>query len=217
MTLPRIKNVIKRTDMKGVTAFLALMAASLPAYGQQSTTVKTETPQWVKTEYRDELHNESGVEFFLAAHEKGGGIDVTCSKGKLKAAWLLTDKVADATVRSSLTGDLSSEVDVEYRRDAEPKPHHLSLQVSSNFHGVLLQRSEKDRSRGFADIKNGHGFENLMYGPVGLGGGEWHRNKKANNWAKKLVVGIPAYGDSDSVFTFDVPDPSVVNSECGIK
>jgi len=172
---------------------------------------------WVKTEYHDDLHNESGVKFFLAAHEQGGGIEVVCSNGKLKAAWLLTDKVADATVRSNFVGDLSTEVDVEYRRDAEPKPHHLSLSVSKDFRGVLLQRSEKDRPRGFEDIKSGHGFENLLYGPVGLGGGEWHRNKKANNWARKLIVGVSAYGDSDSVFTFDVPDPSGVNGECGIK
>jgi hypothetical protein len=173
--------------------------------------------EWMRTEYHDELHSENGVKFFLAAHEKGGGIEVVCSNGKLKAAWLLTDKVADATVRSNFVGDLNTEVDVEYRRDAEPKPHHLSLQVSKDFHGVLLQRSEKDRPVGFEDIKNGHGFENLMYGPVGLGGGEWRRNKKANNWARKLAVGVSAFADSDAVLTFDVPDPSLVNSECGIK
>jgi hypothetical protein len=171
--------------------------------------------EWVRTEYHDELHNESGAKFFLAAKEKGGGIEVVCSKGKLKVAWLLTDKGADVQVKTNFVGDISTEVDVEYRRDAEPKPHHLSLPVSKDFHGILLQRSH-----GFADVSEKgtfSGFENLMYGPFGFGGGEYRRNKKANNWARKLIVGVSAYADSDSVFTFDVPDPTVVNSECGIK
>jgi hypothetical protein len=52
---------------------------------------------------------------------------------------------------------------------------------------------------------------------MGFGGGDWHRNKKSNNWARKLIVGISAYVSSDSVFTFDVPDPSPVREACGIK
>ncbi len=186
----------------------------------------SQAQEWVKTEYHDELHNESGVKFFLAAHEKGGGIEVVCTSGKLKAAWLMTDKVADTEVKSNLMGDLRTAVDVEYRRDAEPKPYHLSLPVSKDFHGVLLQQPLPSRHHGFlspGDMQELNqrdsfiGFENLMYGPVGFKGGEWHRNKKANIWAKKLVVGIPAYQEPDSVLTFDVPDPSLVNSECGIK
>jgi hypothetical protein len=171
--------------------------------------------QWVKTEFHDDLHNESGVKFSLDAKEKGGAIQVVCSKGKLKAAWLLTDKVADVQVKQNAIGDLSSEVDVEYRRDDEPKPHHLSLPVSNDFHGVLLQRSH-----GFADTEGKGtftGFENLLYGPLGFGGGEWRKNKKANNWAKRLIVGVSAFGESDAVYTFDVPDPSEIRRECDIK
>jgi hypothetical protein len=77
------------------------------------------------------------------------------------------------------------------------------MPVSTDFHGILLEWWHGLR-----------GFEVFMYGPAW---GEFGRNKKANNWAKKLVVGVRAYADSDSVFTFDVPDPSVVNGECGIK
>lgn len=171
--------------------------------------------EWSKTEYHDDLHNESGVKFSLSAREKGGAIEVVCSKGKLKTAWLLTDKVADTQIKRNLVGDLSSEVDVEYRRGDEPKPHSLSLPVSKGFHGVLLQRSH-----GFADVADKGtftGLENLLYGPAGFGGGEWRKNKKANNWAKKLIVGVSAFGDSDAVYTFDVPDPSEVRQECDIR
>jgi hypothetical protein len=55
--------------------------------------------QWVKTKYRDDLHNETGVKFSLDAKEKGGTLQVVCSKGKLKAAWLFTDTVADVQVK----------------------------------------------------------------------------------------------------------------------
>src|ERR1700730_1968050 len=102
--------------------------------------------QWVKTEFRDDLLNETGVKFALDSKEKGGTIQVVCSKGKLKAAWLFTDNVADVQGKQNFIGDLSSEVEVEYRRDEEQKPHHLSLPVSKDFHGILLQRSH-----GFAD------------------------------------------------------------------
>jgi hypothetical protein len=120
---------------------------------------------------------------------------------------------------TDFVGEATTGVDVEYRRDAEPSPHHLFLPASKDFHGILLQRSH-EFSHGFPDVSDKGtftGFEHLIYGPAGLGGGEWRRNKKANNWARKLIVGVSAYADSDSVFTFDVPDPSVVNSECGIK
>jgi hypothetical protein len=93
-------------------------------------------------------------------------IEVVCSKGKLKAAWLLTDKVADTQLKQNFIGELSSEVDVEYRRDSDPKPHHLSLPVSRDFHGILLQRAH-----GFADTSDRGtftGLENLLYGPTGL-------------------------------------------------
>jgi len=192
--------------MKTLLAMLLLSALS---FGQ------TTAPEWVKTDYRDELHNESGVKFFLAAREKGGGIEVVCSKGKLQAAWLLTDIIADAQVKMDFGGAASAEVDVEYRRDEDAKPHHLSLPVSNDFHGILLQRAH-----GFADVADKgtfSGFENLLYGPFGLGGGEYRRNKKAHNWARKLIVGVPASAGLESVFTFDVPDPSVVNSACGMK
>jgi hypothetical protein len=171
--------------------------------------------QWVKTEYRDDLHNETGLKFSLDAKEKGGTIQVVCSKGKLKAAWLFTDRVADVQVKENLIGDLSSEVDVEYRRDDEQKPHHLSLPVSKNLHGILLERSH-----GFADVADKGtftGLENLLYGPAGLGGGEWRKNKKVNNWAKRLIVGVSAFGESDAVYTFEVPDPSEIRQECDIK
>jgi hypothetical protein len=171
--------------------------------------------QWTKTEFHDDLHNESGIKFALDAKEKGGAIEVICSKGKLKAAWLLTDKVADTQVKQNLMGEVSSEVDVEYRRDSEPKAHHLSLPTSKDFHGILLQRSH-----GFADVADQgtfRGLEHLLYGPAGVGGGEWRRNKKANNWAKRLIVGVSAFGDSDAVYTFDVPDPSEIRQQCDIK
>jgi hypothetical protein len=181
--------------------------------------------EWARTEYRDELHNENGVKFFLAAKEKGGGIEVVCSKGKLKAAWLLTDKIADPQVVHFSEGWVSSSsqslAEVEYRRDDEPKPHKLRLPISKDFHGILLQQPipsgthivlHGDTPRG-AD----RGFENLLYGPMGFGGGDWHRNKKANSWARRLIVGVSSYQDSDAVFTFDVPDPSEVREECGIQ
>ena len=171
--------------------------------------------QWVKAEFLDDLHNESGVKFVLDANEKGGAIQVVCSKGKLKSAWLITDKVADVQVKENIIGDLSSEVDVEYRRDDESKPHHLSLPVSKDFHGVLLQRSH-----GFGDTADRGtftGLENLLYGPTGFGGGEWRKNKKANHWAKRLIVGVSAFGESDAVYTFEVPDPSEIRQECDIK
>src|SRR5690348_8887347 len=122
---------------------------------------------WNRSEYHDDLHNENGVQFSLAAKENRGVIEVNCSNGKLKTAWLLTDKVADTQVKRNLVGELSSEVDVEYRRDSEPKPHRLSLPVSKDFHGILLQRSH-----GFADVADKGtftGLENLLYGPSGFG------------------------------------------------
>jgi hypothetical protein len=118
-------------------------------------------------------------------------------------------------VKQNFIGELSSEVDIEYRRDNEPKPHRLSLPVSKDFHGVLLQRPH-----GFADTSDRDtftGLENLLYGPSGFGGGDWHRNKKANNWAKKLIVGVSAFGESDAVYSFEVPDPSEVRRECNLK
>lgn len=171
--------------------------------------------QWAKTEFHDDLHNESGVRFTLDAKEKGGGLEVVCSKGKLKAAWLLTDKVAGVQVKQNAIGNLSGEVDVEYRRDDERKPHHLSLPVSKDFHGVLLQRPH-----GFADTADRGtwaGFENLLYGPLGFNGGEWKKNKKANNWAKRVIVGVSAFGESDAVYTFEVPDPTDIRQECDIR
>jgi hypothetical protein len=30
-------------------------------------------------------------------------------------------------------------------------------------------------------------------------------------------MGVPASAGLESVFTFDIPDPSVLNSECGMK
>ena len=171
--------------------------------------------EWTRTEYHDDLHNDNGIRFSLISNEKGGAIEVNCSRGKLKSAWLLTDEVADTQIKRNFIGELSSEVEVEYRRDSEAKPHRLSLPVSKDFHGVLLQRSH-----GFADVADKGtftGLENLLYGPGGLGGGEWRRNKKSNNWAKKLIVGVSAFAGSEAVYTFDVPDPSKMRQECDIK
>ena len=182
--------------------------------------------EWEKSEFHDDLHNVSGVRFYLAAKEPAGGaIEVICSAGKLKTAWLLTDKVADAQIPYSsngfLDGKLEQLVEVEYRRGDERKPHKLRLPVSKDLHGVLLQQPLPSGTQIFlhGDQPRGsdRGLENLLYGPMGFGGGEWHRNKKSNNWARKLVVGVSAYADSDSVFTFNVPDPSDVRESCGIK
>jgi hypothetical protein len=161
--------------------------------------------QWTKTEYHDELHNKSGVKFVLAAKEQGGGIGVVCSDGKLQEAWLMIDKIADARV-----GDT---VDVDYRRDNEAKAHRIRLTVSEDFRGVLLQRHGTQIGLGPGSQV---GFEQLLYGPLGFGGGEWRKNKKTNNWARRVIVGVSAYADSDAVFTFDVPDPTPVREACGI-
>jgi len=181
--------------------------------------------EWEKSDYRDELHNKSGVRFSLASNEPGGGIEVVCSNGRLQAAWLLTEKVADSNSLHFSKGFTSSSVqslvDVEYRRDNDAKPHTLHLPVSKDFHVVLLQEPLQSGTDMFLhgdkprDVARG--LEQLLYGPMGLGGGEWHRNKKSNNWARKLIVGISAYADSDSVFTFEVPDPSVVRESCAIN
>lgn len=162
--------------------------------------------QWTKSEYRDELRNKTGIKFVLPAKEEGGGIGVVCTDGKLDMAWLMTDKIADST---------EGTVEVLYRRDDEPKPHNLTLPVSRSFHGVLLQRHH-----GFADpgggIKASVGFEELLYGPIGFGGGEWRKNKKANHWAHKLIVGLPEFLGLEVVYTFEVPDPTPIREECGI-
>lgn len=166
--------------------------------------------QWTKSEYRDELHNKTGVKFILPAKEEGGGIAVRCSDGKLEEAWLMTNKIADARDGGRWNNDV---VDIEYRRDDEPKPHQVTLPVSSNFQGVLLQSPD----RVGLGPKSVFGFEQLLYGPVGFGGGEWKKNKKANNWAHRVIVGVSVYANADVVYTFDVPDPSPVREACGIK
>ena len=96
--------------------------------------------QWTKSEYRDELHNKTGVKFILPAKEEGGGIAVRCSDGKLEEAWLMTNKIAEARDGGRWNNTV---VDIEYRSDDEPKPHQITLPVSSNFQGVLLQSPDR--------------------------------------------------------------------------
>jgi hypothetical protein len=149
-------------------------------------------PEWVRTEGHDDLHNESGVTFSLIDKENDAVIRVVCSKGKLISTWLHTDKVIDAQ-SSPLYG---SAVQIEWRRDDEPKAHKVPpLPVSRDFHDIQL------------------GFQGFLYGV----GSEFKQNKKANNWGKRVVIGVPIYLSNNGVFTFDVPDPSKVNGECGIK
>jgi hypothetical protein len=166
--------------------------------------------QWKKSEYRDLLHNKTGVKFNLPAKEEGGGIAITCSNGKLEDAWLIADRITDARNGGRWNNAV---VDVEYRRDDEPKPHKITLPVNSNFQGVLLQSPD----RVGLDPKSVFGFEQLLYGPIGFGGGEWKKNKKANNWAHRVIVGVSVFASADVVYTFDVPDPSPVREACGIK
>ena len=160
--------------------------------------------QWTKTEYRDELHNKAVVKFILPAKEEGGGIGVVCSEGKLQQAWLMTDKIANAH---------GGEVTVEFRRGDEPKAHRISAYVSDDLHGVLLQTHGTQIGLGPGSQV---GFEQLLYGPLSFGGGEWRKNKKVNHWAPHLIVGVSAYASEDAVYTFEVPDPTPVREACGI-
>lgn len=150
--------------------------------------------EWRRDEYHDAVNNESGVKFLITSNTHQGdvgGLAVVCSKGKFQAAWLLVaDKVID------VQGDL---VEVKYRRDDEPNPHTLKLEVNKSYHGAVLY---------FLN------FQSLLYGPRGFGGGEGYRNWKANNWARKLVVGVPVFLSSDTVLSFNVPDPTPVLAEC---
>lgn len=97
--------------------------------------------------------------FVLHAKERGGEIDVLCSPRKFKEAWLITDKVAELH---------EGKVDLEYRRDNESKPHRLRLLLSEDGHRVLLQREEEQFGIGAFSQS---GFEQLLYGPLGFGGG----------------------------------------------
>jgi hypothetical protein len=155
------------------------------------------------------LHNQTGVKFILPAKEEGGAIAVRCSDGKLEEACLVINEIADAHGGQWI----KNVVEVEYRRDDEPRPHKITLPVSSDFQGVLLQGP----ARIGLGPKSVFGFEQLLYSPIGFGGGEWRKNKKANNWAHRVIVGVSAYASADVVYTFDVSDPSAVREACGIK
>lgn len=142
--------------------------------------------------------------FVLHAREHGGEIDVLCSPGKFKEAWLITDKVAELH---------EGKVDLEYRRDNESKPHRLRLLLSEDRRRVLLQREEEQFGIGAFSQS---GFEQLLYGPLGFGGGVWRKNKKVNDWAHKLSLDFSVHPTSRVIYTFDVPDPSPVREACGI-
>ena len=161
--------------------------------------------QWAKTEFEEKANNQTGLKFGLPAKEHGGEIDVVCRSGKFKEAWLSTDKMAELR---------EGKVDLEYRRDTETKAHRLRLYVSQDRHRVLLQRGE-DTQLGIGAFSQS-GFEQLLYGPLGFGGGPWRKNKKVNRWAHYVVLDVPAYPTSHFVYTFDVPDPSPVREACGI-
>jgi len=145
-------------------------------------TIPLAAQEWERSEYHDDLNNQSGILFTLYANDgnDSGRISVICSGGKMQAALLFTREVIDASAGT---------VELQYRRDDEPKPYTLNLQVAKDLHTLWLSIHGAEGLR----------FYNLLYG------------------SKKLVVGIPVFLGPNAVMTFTVPSPSVVFAECAIR
>jgi hypothetical protein len=173
--------------------------------------------QWQRTEFNDSLHNVNGVRFRLDASEPGASIEVTCSGGKLLEAWLLTENSITDTNRihysdGFITAKVQPLVEIEYRRDDEPKAHKLRLPSSKDFHGAMLQKKPQSSNDMFLHGDDPRDVEMglfvLLY-PVKM-----HRKTGDGAWVKHIVLGVSSYNSSDAILNFDIPDPTPVIQEC---